>query len=376
VGGGGGHVAKDLCQGLSELGHEIKILTAGILGGINDETGNIENAYEIIRLPTLRRDPSRANMLAMVSYIIISVFRGFLLCINWRPDVIHVHFAVPAGSISWVLSKLTGIPYVLTVHLGDIPGGTPDKTDKWFRFIKPLTFPIWNNAKQVIAVSQFSRSLAQKHYQVPIKVIHNGVDIQKFKPENNFVHNPLKIIFAGRFVPQKNPILVIQTLAELTEYSWELVMLGDGPLYKETIKEINKYGLEDRIKIPGWVKPEEVKKEFQNSDILFLPSKSEGLPVVGVQALASGLALLVSDIGGFGDIVEQGKNGFRISLEEPDYKDLFINGLSEMIGNKDRLLFFKESSMRMAEKFDIKEITKKYDLILNQSACKIGANVK
>ncbi len=372
VGGGGGHVAKDLCQGLSELGHEIKILTAGILGGINDETGNSEKAYEIIRLPTLRRDPSRANLLAMVSYIIISVFRGFLLCINWKPDVMHVHFAVPAGPISWVLSKLTGIPYVLTVHLGDIPGGTPDKTDKWFRFIQPLTFPIWNHAKQVIAVSQFSRSLAQKHYQVPIMVIHNGVDIRKFKPENNIAHDPLKIIFAGRFVPQKNPILVIQTLAELSEYSWELVMLGDGPLYKETLGEIRNYGLEDRIKIPGWVKPEEVKKEFQNSDILFLPSKSEGLPVVGVQALASGLAFLVSDIGGFGDIVEQGKNGFRISLEESDYKDLFVTGLSEMIGNKDKLLFFKENSIRMAEKFDIKEITKKYDLILNQSARKKG----
>jgi len=376
VGGGGGHVAKDLCQGLSELGHEIKILTAGILGGINDETGTSENAYEVIRLPTLRRDPSRANMLAMVSYIIISIFGGFFLCMNWKPDVIHVHFAVPAGPISWVLSKLTGIPYVLTVHLGDIPGGTPDKTDKWFRFIQPLTFPIWNNAKQVIAVSQFSRSLAQKHYQVPIKVIHNGVDIRIFKPENNIVHDPLKIIFAGRFVPQKNPILVIQILAELTEYSWELIMLGDGPLYKETIGEINKYRLEDRIKTPGWVKPEEVKKEFQNSDILFLPSKSEGLPVVGVQALASGLAFLVSDIGGFGDIVEQEKNGFRIPLEESNSKDLFINRLSEMIGNREKLLFFKENSIKMAEKFDIKEITKKYDLILNQSARKNGANVK
>jgi len=376
VGGGGGHVAKDLCQGLSELGHEIKILTADILGGINGESDNSEKAYEIIRLPTLRKDPSRANMLAMISYIIVSVFWGFLLCMNWRPDVIHVHFAVPAGPISWVLSKITGIPYVLTVHLGDIPGGTPEKTDKWFRFIQPFTFPIWNNAKQVIAVSQFSRNLAQKHYQVPINVIHNGVDIRKFKPENNIVHDPLKIIFAGRFVPQKNPILVIQTLAELSEYSWELVMLGDGPLYKETVGEIRKCGLEDRVKIPGWVKPEEVKKEFQNSDILFLPSKSEGLPVVGVQALASGLAFLVSDIGGFGDIVEQGKNGFRISLEEPDYKNLFINGLSEMIDNTDKLLFFKESSSRMAEKFDIKEITKKYDLILNQVARKNGPNGK
>jgi len=376
VGGGGGHVAKDLCQGLSELGHEIKILTADILGGINDETGTSENAYEIIRLPTLRRDPSRANMLAMVSYIIISVFRGFLLCMNWRPDVIHVHFAVPAGPISWVLSKLTGIPYVLTVHLGDIPGGTPDKTDRWFRFVKPFTYPIWNDAYQVIAVSQFTRGLAQKHYQVPIKVIHNGVDISLFDSGKIIVHQPPKIVFAGRFVPQKNPILVIQTLAELDEYAWELVMLGDGELFQETKEEANKHGLENQVKFPGWVHPDDVKKEFQQSDILFLPSLSEGLPVVGVQALASGMAFLVSDIGGFKDIVDQGKNGFRVPLEEPDFKELFVKRLSEMIIHRDKLLFFKENSIKMAEKFDIKEITKKYDLILNQSARKNGVNAK
>jgi glycosyltransferase involved in cell wall biosynthesis len=294
--GGGGHVAKDLCQGLSELGHEIKILSAGILSGIHGGTGSSEKAYEIIRVPTPRRDPSRASILAMVSYIINSVFRGFFLCKRWKPEVIHVHFAVPAGPTAWVLSKLTGIPYVLTVHLGDILGRTPDKTDRWFRFIQPFTFPIWKHAKQVIAVSQFTRRLAQNQYQVPIKVIHNGVDIWKFKPERMAVHNPPRIIFAGRFVLQKNPILVIQTLAELDEYVWELVMLGDGPLFKETKEEAKKHGLEDRVKFSGWVHPDDVKKEFQQSDILFLPSKSEGLPVVGVQALTSGLALIVSDI--------------------------------------------------------------------------------
>lgn len=204
VGGGGGHVAKDLCQGLSELGHEIKILSAGILGGIHGETGSSEKEYEIIRVPTLRRDPSRASILAMVSYIINSVFRGFFLCKRWKPEVIHVHFAVPVGPIAWVLSKMTGIPYVLTVHLADIPGGTPDKTDWWFRFIQPFTFPIWKHAKQVSAVSQFTRSLAHNHYQIPIKVIHNGVGIQKFKPGKIAVHNPPRIIFAGRFSPKKS----------------------------------------------------------------------------------------------------------------------------------------------------------------------------
>ena len=376
VGGGGGHVAKDLCQGLSELGHEIKILTTDLLGGIHEEDGISEKEYEIIRMPTLRRDPSRASMLAMISYIINSAFRGFLLIKRWKPEVIHVHFAVPAGAAAWLLSKMTGIPYVLTAHLGDVPGGTPEKTDRWFRFVKPFTYPIWNDANQVIAVSQFTRGLAQKHYQVPIKVIHNGVDTSLFDSGKIIVHQPPKIVFAGRFVPQKNPIFVIQTLAELDDYAWELVMLGDGELFQETKEEAKKHGLENRVEFPGWVHPDDVKKEFQRSDILFLPSLSEGLPVVGVQALASGMAFLVSDIGGFKDIVDQGKNGFRVPLEEPDFKELFVKRLSEMIIHRDKLLFFKENSVRQADKFDIKEISKKYDLILNKFSRENGKNAK
>jgi len=86
----------------------------------------------------------------MISYIVSSFFKGFFLIKNWKPDLLHVHFAMPAEPVAWLLSKITGVPYVLTVHLGDVPGGTPEKTTKWFRFVKPLTFPVWNNAAKVV----------------------------------------------------------------------------------------------------------------------------------------------------------------------------------------------------------------------------------
>lgn len=361
VGGGGGHVAKDLCQGLAELGHEIKILTVDLLGGIHEEDGISEKEYEIVRMPTLRRDPSRASLLAMVSYIINSIFRGFLLIKRWKPEVIHVHFAVPAGAAAWTLSKMTGIPYVLTVHLGDIPGGTPEKTDRWFRFVKPLTHPIWNDADQVIAVSQFTRSLAQNHYQVPIKVIHNGVDTSLFDSGKIIVHYPPRIVFAGRFVPQKNPILIIQTLAELNDYAWELVMLGDGELYQEIKEEANKHGLENRVEFHGWVHPDNVKKEFQRSDILFLPSLSEGLPVVGVQALASGLAFVVSDIGGFSDIVEQDVNGYLCDIGS---LESYIAKLKMLLSDEILLSKFRQESFIKSKAFDINIIVSSYETVL------------
>jgi glycosyltransferase involved in cell wall biosynthesis len=358
VGGGGGHVAKDLCEGLSTLGHQIKIITADLMGGVSEESDLTEQKFSLIRIPSLRRDLARASMPAMISFIISSVIKGFFLIRKWKPDLIHVHFAVPSGPIAWILSRLTGVPYLITIHLGDIPGGTPKKTDQWFKFIQPLTYPVWRRAERIIAVSSFSRQLAIKHYQVPIDVIHNGVDLSLYQSGEITVNHPPKIVFAGRFVPQKNPLNIIRTLAELKDLEWELVMMGDGELFEQVKDEVLLNGLGERVKLPGWVTPEEVKREFQRSDILFMPSLSEGLPVVGVQALASGLAIIVSDIGGFSDLVIPGENGY---LCDPKNIESFLTPLEELLGDPNRLLEFRQTSLKKAKDFDLARIVKMYE---------------
>lgn len=361
VGGGGGQVAKDLSEGFAALGHVVKVLTADLLGGVDREDPGRDSPLEVIRVKTLRKDPARASMLAMVSFLTAVVFRGLAVIRRWKPDVIHVHFAVPAGPAAWLLSKITGVPYLLTVHLGDVPGGTPEKTDRWFRVVKPLTYPIWGDAGRVIAVSEYTRQLAQKSYPVPVEVIHNGIDLELYPVEEVVVHQPPRIVFAGRFVPQKNPLLVIRTMAELADLDWKLTMLGDGALYEQVKQEVHDLGLEDRVRLPGWVDPEEVRKEFLRSDILFMPSRSEGLPVVGLQALAAGLAFVVSDIGGFVDLVSEGKNGY---LCDPDVPESCICGLQTLLNNKSELFAFSKRSYKKAKSFSLDTIVQKYQRII------------
>ncbi len=358
VGGGGGQVAKDLSEGFAALGHEVKVLTADLLGKGDEDHPRDDSPMELIRVKTLRKDPARASLLAMITFLTAALFRGMVVILRWKPDVIHVHFAVPAGPAAWLLSKITGVPYLLTVHLGDVPGGTPEKTDRWFRVVKPFTYPIWQDAGRVIAVSEYTRQLAQKSYPVPVEVIHNGIDLMLFPVEKVEVHQPPRIVFAGRFVPQKNPLLVIKTMAELADLDWELTMLGDGALYDQVKQEVHNLGLEDRVRLPGWVSPEEVRKQFLWSDILFMPSRSEGLPVVGLQALAAGLAFVVSDIGGFVDLVENGTNGYRIS--STGGKSEYIRILDKLISNKSNLKRFKRNSQIIVEKFNLKLVTRKY----------------
>src|SRR6266487_1657569 len=127
VGGGGGQVAEDICSKLVKRGHEVKVLTTHIKGLLYEEE---RNGFEVIRFRSLRMQPYRATFLSMAVYVLAGLWMGLRLIGSFKPEVFHAHFAVPAGALAWMLSRMTKIPYVLTVHLGDAPGGVPEKTDE------------------------------------------------------------------------------------------------------------------------------------------------------------------------------------------------------------------------------------------------------
>ena len=357
VGGGGGRVAQDICHTLVKRGHEITILTAHLKGLPGEE---MVDGVRVLRLPSLRREAFRADLKAMGGYVLSGLWAGYRLIKRWQPDVIHVHFAVPAGALALALSKLTRTPYVMTAHLGDVPGGVPEKTGRWFKWVMPLTYPIWRDAERVIAVSEFTRQLALKHYKREVEVIPNGVDLTLLRPAGIRVQNPPRIAFAGRLIEQKNPLQIVRTLTELKELPWQCVLIGDGPLMQDIRREIAGYGLQERFSLPGWVTPDEVLAWLDQSDILFMPSLSEGLPVVGVQALAKGLAIVASKIGGFVDIVDETVNGYLADLSRPFE---FASGLKQLLSDEARLQGFREASLKKATLFDSVKIGERYEQI-------------
>jgi glycosyltransferase involved in cell wall biosynthesis len=321
------------------------------------------DGFLIRRLRSGRRLPYKAGLGAMAGFVLASFWAGMAEIKRWKPDVIHVHFAVPGGAAAWALSRLTGIPYVLTVHLGDVPGGVPEKTGRWFRWIYPFTPPVWRGAAQVVAVSEFTRQLALKHYPVPVQMIPNGVDITALNPGNIHIGEPPGLIFAGRFVPQKNLLGLVRILSRLQDLPWKCALLGDGILHKEVEDEIAALGMQDRFILPGWVTPQEVINWLARSDILFMPSLSEGLPVVGVQALSMGLALVLSRVGGCIDLVAPQQNGF---LVECDDSAGFEAALRQLLSDKECLLAYRRASRELAKRFDLNKIVEDYAQIFAQ----------
>ncbi len=363
IGGGGGRAAYDICCELAARGHDVTVLTAHMDGLPLDEK---QDGFRLVRIPSKRTEAFTASFETMLSFDLAGLWTGLALIRRFRPDIIHTHFAVPAGALAYALSLLTGIPYILTAHLGDVPGGVPEKTARWFRWLKPFTKPIWKRAKQVVAVSEFTRQLARAHYPVDIRVIPNGADFTHLVTERIEVNRIPRIVFAGRFVSQKNPLAIVRVLSALNDLDWTCSMLGDGPMFEEVKAEIEKQGMSERFHLTGWITPADVLREFSQSDILFMPSLSEGLPVVGVDALVKGLAIVASNIGGFLDLVEPEENGYLIEIQD---EAGFSSALRDLLSNRERLAQFRCASLEKAKNFDIEKITDQYEEIM-QAALK------
>ena len=348
VGGGGGPIARDLSLQWVKAGHQVRIVTAHF--GDLPYKENIEG-LDVIRLDCHRTEAYRAKMKAMIGYITAAAKYCCFDCRDFQPDLIHVHFAVPNGPAAMLAAKKMKVPYVITAHLGDIPGASPEKTKKWFSYIQPFTPPIWKKAAWVIAVSEFSRRMALNSYDVPIDVIPNGIDYEKIRNPQIVRHDTPKIVFAGRFVPQKNLRQIVKTLTLVKDLNWQAVLIGDGQDKEMLTERVKAEGLEDRIAFPGWKTPEDVIDIFHHSDILFMPSLTEGLPVTGIQGMASGLALLLSNAGGNPEIITEGSNGF---IHDPDDTEGFAADLRNLLTDQDRLLKMRQNSMEQAASFDIR----------------------
>ena len=354
IGGGGGPIARDLSLQWVKSGHQVRVVTAkfGDLPAFEKIDG-----LEVVRLDSHRTESFRAKMGAMIGFLTAAVRYCCFECKDFHPDIIHVHFAVPNGPAAMAASAKMKVPYVITAHLGDIPGASPEKTKKWFSFIQPFTPPIWKKAARVIAVSEFSKQMALKSYNVPIDVIANGIDYDKIKNPEVLPHETPEIVFAGRFVPQKNLFQVIKTLSEIKDLNWHATLIGDGQDREKIEAAAVDAGLTDRISFPGWKTPEEVIEIFHHADILFMPSRTEGLPVTGIQGMACGLALLLSDAGGNPEIITIGQNGY---IHAPDDTEGFAKDFRLLLSEPEKLLKMRRESLIRAAAFDIKNTADEY----------------
>lgn len=229
-------------------------------------------------------------------------------------DIIHAHFA--GNSATWALniSRLLGIPFVMTAHAYDIYID-PDVDDLREKF---------EDATKVITISNYNKDYLLKlltgGFEQKIEVIRCGIDLNKFKYIERLNKDVIKILFIGRLVEKKGPTYAIEAfnkvLGEIPNI--ELRMIGDGPLKDEVDRLINKLDLNDNVILLGAQPQSAVLKEMAEADIFFLPSLTaengdrEGIPVSIIEAAATGLPIVSTIHSGIPEVVIDGETGFLV----------------------------------------------------------------
>ena len=362
LGGGGGRVAQSIAAEMAKRGHEVRVQTAALgWRSIRETTGGVE----IRRTASGRRAPDTCRIHEMAAYCATSFFPTLRHIRQWKPDVIHAHFAMPTGLLAWAVHRLTGTPYVLTAHLGDVPGGVPEQTAALFKIIAPIARQVWSRAAAATAVSTFVQELAERAYGRKVERILNGIDLSDGLPAPPEPRRVRHLVFIGRLNPQKNPSFLLDVLARLIRLPWRLTFIGDGPLMAEVRERIARHGLGEQVTMTGWLDAAEVHRRLAEADILCMPSLSEGLPVAAIEALKYGLAILASDIPGVRDVVDDGVNGYRVPFGD---LDAFMHKLNLLIESDVILFAMKHASWEKARTFDLTRIAGEYERVLRDAA--------
>ncbi len=226
VGGGAGNASANIARLLVQMGNEVLVVTS--------QFGNLPReelcaGVRILRGPAFRRYSDRSTAMEQSSFIVGAALRAFSLAGDFKPDVTLAFFGLPSGAVAWLLKIFLGIPYVVSLRGGDVPGFRPYDFWLYHKLAVPFLHVIWRKASAVVANSTGLRDLATAFDStINIPIVPNGVDLEKFSRARH-AWSPPRILSVGRVVYQKGYDLGLLALAGLKDLEWEWRIAGDGP---------------------------------------------------------------------------------------------------------------------------------------------------
>ncbi|MCI0473305.1 MAG: glycosyltransferase family 4 protein [Ignavibacteria bacterium] len=306
-----------LAEGLKDRGHHITLLTTNYpkIG----EHGHFDD-LEIIRIGRaymlhINKSVSTVPLGSDVPYKVRKILD------KGKFDIIHMHGCYPPEIAFWALAFSKTINCV-TYH-------TVGFRRNIIYNISAVLFQRF--AKKIhghIPVSKIARQWSEPYMPGDYRVIPNGVDIERFslriqpfdKPKDSFI-----ILYVGRFDKRKGIFIAIEAFSKIMNRfpNALLYVVGKGPLEKEARAYAQNLGLGSRCQFFGYVTREDLPRFYRTGDIYVSPALGgEAQGIVLLEAMACGKTVVASDIGGYQEVIEDGKNG--ILFEQGSAEDLAL----------------------------------------------------
>ncbi len=368
LGGGASPVSFELSQKLSETGDlvprsssapeseggfDIDAVTMGYKGLPKFE--QVNEHFRIHRVACLRSKKEICHPWEQATYLVTGYLKAKELVLKNKYDICHCHFIIPTGVIAYLLKKFHGLSYIITTHGSDVPGFNTDRFQFLHKFTKPFLKAIIRNSKTIVSPSNYLKQLilqnVSKDFDEKIVVIPNGIDTNKFQPQEK-----KKWIFSsGRLLPRKGFQYLIQAVSN-EDIGYEVHIAGDGPMMKELkgLAEKSK----TRVVLHGWLdnKGKEYKDLLEQSAIYVLASEKENASIALLEAMSAGCAVITTNVSGCPETV--GVAG--VLIKPRDGSDLHQK-LLHLVESQERIEELKNKSLKRAENVYTWEIVlKKY----------------
>ncbi len=337
---------------------EIDLITSALDNRYSSES--FSKKICIYRVPVGRGNIHHATRPELVLY----AFQAFQIASRIHKkapyDFSFAWSALPAGAVSYGLSVLFNLPFMTWISGPDTPG-FEKRYDYIFPVLKPFLKVIWRRSQPLIAKCQEEIDLI--HAVVPdiqVQIIPNGVDIHKFFPGDRIPEKgPLKVVCSARLIERKGQWQLIEAAKMLKEngIEFQIHFLGDGDARKRFKDLAIRLNVIDCIKFEGFIDPSDMPHFLRNAHIFSLPSYFEGMSLATLEAMATGMPLIVTKTAGTGGLIHEGVNGFAFEWQDISALAKYIEQLAE---DRELARRMGAASLEFSKQFAWEEITSQF----------------
>ena len=366
--GGSGVVATELGYALGERGHEVHFISSARpfrLHRFHEQL--FFHEVTDVNYPLFKYPPY--TLLLANKIVEVANFVGL--------DVIHAHYAIP-HSISAYLAKqmmTRPLPLVTTLH------GTDITLVGSFEEFNMLTRMALQVSDRVTAVSEALAKETENTFGTiddGVKVIPNFIDPKIYRPKegpvtkcrDHFAPCGEKVlVHISNFREVKRVVDVVKIFALVEKVlPCRLLLVGDGPEMARVEREVTRLGLESKVQFLG--KQESVLEILQMVDVFILPSEKESFGLVALEAMACGVPVVASRVGGLPEVVQHGKTGY---LAEVGDIQAMSEGVLKLLTNDLLYKAFSKQAVAWArETFPVERAVKSYEAVYQEACDDVG----
>ena len=367
LGGGGGVVMAQMAEALAERGHAVQVLTSRFRGSPARE---ILRGVEVHRAPVLfRHRLDVATQVSMYSFLPSGVWSGLRRLDPSRIDLINTHFAIPSGPTGILLAGRWAKPHVLTTHGGDIYDPSKRLSPHRFPPLRAVVRWVLGHSDRVTTDFQdIARRIGEIYrYSGPVEVIPYGLPSIEIPPANRrefgWPDGQLILVTVARLIPRKGLSYLLEALAGVPDRNWRWVAVGSGPLQEPLKQQAASLGIGDRVAFAGQVDEATKRRILASADLFVLPSLHEGFGIVNQEAMAFGLPIVTTNVGGQTDFLKHEHNALLVPPANPE---ALQSALERLLTDSDLRRRLGANNRRDIQSRSLKQTVDRYEQLFNE----------